>query len=100
MEEEGNTDCNEVHDITDLAVCLMNFSTDVKEPGNFLITIDTGSSAFIFKNEKLVKDITPTKRTFKLITNCRSMRSRRIGTFEGMKVWVNKLFIANILSLS
>ena len=78
----------------------MHSSTDIKELDDFLIIIDTGSSASIFKNEKLLKDITCTKRTLKFITNSGSIRSRMIETFKGIKVWVNKLPILNILSLS
>ena len=64
----------------------MNSSTDVKELDDFLIIMNTSLSASIFKNEKLVKDIALTKRTLKLITNSGSIRSKKMGTFEGMKV--------------
>ena len=81
-----NKYCNEAYNTLCLALFLMNSSTNTKELDDFSIIIDTSLSASLFKNEKLVKDITSTKRVLKLITNSRSISSRMMGTLKDMKV--------------
>ena len=77
----------------------MNYSENDDDFTMCFIELETGSSASIFGDQKMLKDIGHTSRLLKLEANGGRIAANEIRTHHDMKVWLSDKSIANILSL-
>ena len=82
------------------AICLMSKQIENKKELQWQIILDTGLSASVFNNPKLLEKIGATSRPLRLITNRGELKANRMGMYQDMKIWFNLKLIANILSFS